>query len=307
MADRPRITLLIMAAGIGSRFGGPKQIAPVGPNGEIIIDYSIHDALKAGFGRVVLIVRREIERDVKEVLGDRYEGKVELEYVFQEADSELPAWFRVPAGRKKPWGTGHAILVADGVIHEPFAVINADDFYGADAFAKMAGYLGTLGSQSSTDYAMVGYTLSNTLSDHGTVSRGVCECDGQGFLRSIVERLAIGKHASGFYYTENSGRHPLCGDEIASMNFWGFTPALFPQLRAGFESFLRSASPIEKAEFLIPTAVGDIMRAGAGRVKVLPTNAEWAGVTYPQDLEPVRARIRDYIASGAYRTPLWTR
>lgn len=305
MADRPRPTLLIMAAGIGSRFGGPKQIAPVGPSGEIIIDYSIHDALRAGFGRVVLIVRREIERDVKEVLDHRYAGRLELEYAFQELDTALPAWFPLPAGRRKPWGTGHAILAANGLIGEPFGVINADDFYGADAFEKMARYLSGLPCSLSTDFSMVGYTLANTLSEHGTVSRGVCACNGQGFLQSIVERLAIGRDDAGFFYTEGGARHPLQGDEIASMNFWGFTPAVFPQLRAAFEGFLRAPGAAERAEFLIPTAIGDLIRQNLARVKVLPTSAEWTGVTYPADLEPVRQRIRGYIARGLYPTPLW--
>lgn len=306
MAEERGITLLIMAAGIGRRFGGPKQIEPVGPSGEIIIDYSIHDALKAGFGRVVLIISHEIEAAVKELLGQRYKGRVELEYVFQELGGLLPDGFEIPQRRDKPWGTGHAILMAEDCVKEPFAVINADDFYGADAFVQMASYLRGLSGPASTDYAMVGYALASTLSEHGTVSRGVCECDGQGFLRSIVERHGVGKDPQGFFYTDSDGqRHPLRGDETVSMNFWGFTPALFPQLREGFESFLRVSGSSAKDEFLIPTAVDDLLRAGACRVKVLSTTAEWAGITNRADLEPMRRRIQSYVEKGAYTSPLW--
>ena len=284
-------TLLVMAAGLGSRYGGLKQIDAVGPGGETIIDYSIHDALRTGFARLVFVIRHDIEEAFREAIGRKFEKRVAVEYVFQELDA-LPPGFTVPAGRTKPWGTTHAILLAEEAIHEPFAAINADDFYGHESFQVMADFLRAGGA----DYAMVGYTLRNTLSDHGSVSRGVCECDADGYLRAVVELTKIEKQGHG----ARAEGHAFSGDELVSMNFWGFTPALFPQLRERFEEFLRRSGGELKSECYIPTTVNELVASGAARVKVLRTPASWFGVTYKEDKPRIVAGIRHLIDSGDY-------
>lgn len=284
-------TLLVMAAGLGSRYGGLKQIDAVGPNGETIIDYSVYDALRAGFGRLVFIIRHDIETPFREAIGDKFEKRIAVDYVFQELD-KLPPGFTVPSGRTKPWGTTHAILLAEEAFREPFAAINADDFYGRESFQVMADFL----RAGSGDYAMVGYTLRNTLSEHGSVSRGVCECDAQSYLQAVTELVKIEKHGRG---ARVEGR-ALSGDEPVSMNFWGFTPALFPQLRTQFEAFLRRSGQELKSECYIPTTVNELVALRAARVKVLRTPSSWFGVTYKEDKPQVTASIRQLIARGDY-------
>lgn len=289
-------TLLVMAAGMGSRYGGLKQIDAVGPGGETIIDYSIHDALRTGFARLVFVIRHDLEASFREAIGRKFEKRVAVEYVFQELDA-LPPGFTVPTGRTKPWGTTHAILLAEEAVREPFAAINADDFYGRESFQVMADFLRACGG----DYAMVGYTLRNTLSEHGSVSRGVCECDADGYLRAVTELAKIEKQGRG---AQAEGR-TLSGDELVSMNFWGFTPALFPQLRERFDEFLRRSGRELKSECYIPTTVNELVASGAARVKVLRTPASWFGVTYKEDKPRIAAGIRRLIARGDYPEKLW--
>ncbi|HVM59972.1 MAG TPA: sugar phosphate nucleotidyltransferase [Verrucomicrobiae bacterium] len=289
-------TLVVMAAGMGSRYGGLKQIDPVGPSGETIIDYSVYDAVRAGFARLVFVIRRDIEAPFREAVGRRFETRIAVDYAFQEL-ANLPQGFSVPEGRTKPWGTTHAILQAEELVNEPFAVINADDFYGRESFQVMGGFL----RSGSTDYSMVGYTLRNTLSEHGSVTRGVCECDPQDYLRTIVELLKIERQGNGVLA---DGR-VLTGDELASMNFWGFTPLVFPQLRERFYEFMRRHGRELKSECFIPTTVNELVAAGVGRVKVLRTPSSWFGVTYQEDKPRVTAGIRQLIARCEYPQKLW--
>jgi UTP-glucose-1-phosphate uridylyltransferase len=289
-------TLLVMAAGMGSRYGGLKQLDAVGPGGETIIDYSIYDALRTGFARLVFVIRHDIEAPFHEAIGRKFEKRIAVEYVFQELD-KLPPGFAVPAGRTKPWGTTHAILLAEEAVREPFAAINADDFYGRASFQVMADFLRAGGG----DYAMVGYTLRNTLSEHGSVSRGVCECDADGHLQAVTELTKIEKQGRG---AQAEGR-ALSGDELVSMNFWGFTPALFPKLRKRFEEYLQRSGHELKSECYIPTTVNELVASGTARVKVLPTTASWFGVTYQEDRPRVTAGIRELVARCEYPERLW--
>jgi hypothetical protein len=293
-------TLLVLAAGMGSRYGGLKQIDPVGPNGEAILDYSIHDAMRGGFGKVVFVIRRDIEEAFKRTIGVRYANRLPVEYVFQELN-KLPSGFSVPAGRTKPWGTGHAILMAADAIKEPFAAINADDFYGATAYRVMGEHL----RSGSADHAMVGYVLRNTLSEFGSVARGECQAGTTGYLESIVELTKIEKDGAGAKYSDGSGViHKLSGNELVSMNFWGFTPALFGQLGELFVEFLKEHGKEEKSEFYIPMAVGSLIHSGRARCKVLSTPDSWFGVTYREDRPRVVESIRALVASGAYPAKL---
>jgi UTP-glucose-1-phosphate uridylyltransferase len=293
-------TLLVLAAGMGSRYGGLKQIDPVGPNGETIIDYSICDALRAGFGKLVFVIRREMEAPFRETVGARFEKRAAVEYVFQELD-KLPAGFSVPANRTKPWGTSHAILMAANVIHEPFAAINADDFYGANSYKALAEHL----QSGSADYAMVGFVLRNTLSDFGSVARGICQSDESGFLTSVTELTKIERDGAGAKNTTPDGKVTrLTGDEPVSMNFWGFTPELFPQLREVFARFLRQNGHDEKAECYIPNAVGDLINTKRARVKLLRSQDSWFGVTYREDRPRVVESIRQLVARGVYPSNL---
>ncbi len=301
------LTLLIMAAGIGSRYGGLKQIDPVGPNGEIVVDYSVYDALRAGFDKVVFVIRREIESAFRERIGRAVEGRVETAYVFQELD-RLPPGYALPAGRTKPWGTGHAILCARDEVTTPFAAINADDFYGRTAFAALAGHLRNARDTGGLyDYAMVGYILENTLSEHGHVARGVCASGPDRCLIDIRERERIRRFPDGVKYGRAGGDWiELPAGSLVSMNFWGFTPGLFDELESRFPAFLRaSAANILKAEFLIPEVVGSLVREGKARVRVLPTAEKWFGVTYPDDRPRVQKAIREIIARGVYPENLW--
>ncbi|HVN94151.1 MAG TPA: sugar phosphate nucleotidyltransferase [Terracidiphilus sp.] len=295
-------TLLVLAAGMGSRYGGLKQIDPVGPAGETIIDYSIFDALRAGFGKLVFVIRKDIEQQFREIVGARFEKRVAVEYVFQGLE-DIPPRFTVPAGRTKPWGTTQAILLAADAIHEPFAAINADDFYGADGYRALAGHL-TSGSQ---DYSMVGFVLRNTLSDFGSVARGVCQVSPDGYLEHIVEMTKIERDGNGARNTDVSGTvTKLSGDEPVSMNMWGFTPQVFDQLREDFEKFLEGNATDLKSECYIPNTVGGLVRSGKARVKVLRSRDSWFGVTYREDRPRVVESIRRLIADGSYPDSLWS-
>jgi len=295
-------TLLVLAAGMGSRYGGLKQVDPVGSNGETIIDYSIYDALRAGFGKVVFVIRREMETPFHQAVGARFEKRTDVAYVFQELD-KLPPGFSVPAGRSKPWGTTHAILMAADTIQEPFAAINADDFYGANSYRALSEHL----QSGSADYAMVGFVLRNTLSDFGSVARGICQSDERGFLTSVTELTKIERDGSGAKNTSPDGKVThLTGNEPVSMNFWGFTPALFPQLNEVFRQFLRRNANDEKAECFIPNSVGDLINSGKTRVKLLRSPDSWFGVTYREDRPRVVESVRQLIARGEYPERLHT-
>ena len=294
-------TLLVLAAGMGSRYGGLKQIDPVGPHGETIIDYSIYDAMRAGFGKLVFVIRKDIEPQFREMVGARFEQRIAVEYAYQELD-KLPAPYSLPASRTKPWGTTHAILMAEGVVKENFAAINADDFYGQQAYKVVAQHL----TAGTPDYAMVGFTLKNTLSDFGTVARGVSRVDANNYLTHIVELTKIERAGSGAKDTGADGKiTPLTGDEAVSMNFWGFTPALFPQLRTEFEKFLKQSSTEQKSECYIPATVGNLVTSGQAKCKVLRSQDSWFGVTYREDRPQVVESIRQLIAKGDYPEKLW--
>lgn len=294
-------TLLVLAAGMGSRYGGLKQIEPVGPSGEAIIDYSVFDAIRAGFGKLVFVIRKDIEEAFKEFVGSRFEKRIPVEYVYQELD-KIPAGFQIPAGRTKPWGTTQAVLMTEGVINEPFAMINADDFYGAESYRVLAEHL----KSGSEDYAMVGFVLRNTLSDFGTVARGVCQVNDAGNLTGIVEMTAIARDGNGAKNTDGGGKVTvLTGDEPVSMNYWGFTPSIYPQLREHFSKFLKENSTDLKKECYIPSTVNDIIVAGQGKVKVLKSNDPWFGVTYREDHSFVVENISRLVKEGKYPEKLW--
>ncbi|HEX3892414.1 MAG TPA: sugar phosphate nucleotidyltransferase [Terracidiphilus sp.] len=294
-------TLLVLAAGMGSRYGGMKQIDPVGPEGETIMDYSIFDARRAGFGKVVFVIRKEIEQQFREVIGTRYNKRIPVDYVFQEIDKLVPPHL-LPAARTKPWGTTHAVLMAASVIREPFAVINADDFYGEDSFRAIARHL----QSGSADYSMVGFVLRDTLSDFGSVARGICTVDEHGYLERIVERTSIEREGEQVFYTGAEGhRTALRGDEAVSMNMWGFTPQIFPQLAEQFEEFLNRSAGNIKAECYIPSTVNELIAAKLARVKVLPGGKSWFGVTYREDRPRAVDSIRRLVEGGYYPKGLW--
>jgi dTDP-glucose pyrophosphorylase len=294
-------TLLILAAGMGSRYGGLKQIDPVGPGGETIIDYSVHDAIRGGFNQLVFVIRRGIEKEFRESIGSRFEKRIAVRYVFQELDC-LPPGVVLPPHRTKPWGTGHAILMAADAIHEPFAVINADDFYGAHSFQLLAGQL----HPDNPNYAMAGFVLRNTLSEFGSVARGVCQL-AVDHLESVREIIGIEKQGLAARYRNGTGEfHALTGEEIVSMNMWGFNPTLFDHLRQQLMEFLKAQGLDEKAEFYIPSVVNTLIRNGEKQVKVLLTRSSWFGVTYREDRPFVAEGIRQLIRNGEYPERLWT-
>lgn len=297
--------LLIMAAGMGSRYGGLKQIDPVGPDGEVILDYSIFDARRAGFKRVVFLIKHEIEADFREKVGRRIERYMDVQYAFQQLD-RIPASFAVPEGRVKPWGTGHAVLCCKELLDAPFAVINADDYYGPGAFK--AAYEALISLPDERSYVMVGYRLRNTLSENGHVSRGVCEVAEDGLLQGIRERTHIIATCDGPLYTEDGEAYrKLSPESLVSMNMWGFAPSLLDTLEKEFPIFLADAivsNPL-KAEFFLPTVVDGMLRRGEVTVRVIPCPDRWHGVTYPEDKPIVKealARMRD---EGLYPAPLW--
>lgn len=294
-------TLVILAAGMASRYGSMKQVEAFGPSGETIMDYSIADAIKAGFGKIVFLIRKQFEANFRELFASKLDGKVNYEFAFQELDMYLDGAV-IPAERTKPWGTGHAVLSTQTVVKEPFAVINADDFYGADAFKKAAEFL-TTGVDEKT-YAVVGYNIMNTLSDHGTVNRGVCGLDAKGNLESVVERYNIA--AGGDVVISDDGLEPkeLSKDTTVSMNFWCFHPSIYKLYEAQFREFIRENLTVPKSEFLIPAVVDHFIKEG-GVVKVIKTDAPWFGVTYKEDAPAVQQQLNDLIAKGAYSDNLW--
>ncbi|TCJ17428.1 nucleotidyltransferase [Flaviaesturariibacter flavus] len=297
-------TLVIMAAGMASRYGSMKQIQQFGPSGETIMDYSIFDAIRAGFGKVVFIIRRDFAEDFKNIFEPKLKGRIETEYVFQDMDAYLPEGFQPPADRKKPWGTSHAILCAKSAVTGPFAVINADDFYGADGFVKAAQFLQTECDERT--YALVGYQLSNTLSENGSVSRGVCQVDDKGNLVAINERLKIYRKDGPMVSEEPDGSFLTLEENTrASMNFWCFHPSIFPFLQEEFKTFLEQQGQDPKAEFLIPYSCDRFIKSGRGVIKVLETSAQWFGVTYKEDAPVVTESVRKQVESGAYPNNLW--
>lgn len=302
-------TLVIMAAGIGSRFGGGiKQLAPVGPGGEIIMDYSIHDALEAGFNKIIFIIRKDLEKDFKEIIGNRIEKIASVEYAFQEL-SDLPEGFCVPEGRKKPWGTGQAVLSVKGLVKEPFLVINADDYYGKEVFQKIHDYMVNEMDENAElyDMCMGGFILENTLSENGAVTRGVCQVSEDGYLTGVRETYDIRK--KGHVVEANDGKgNPVSvkPDQHVSMNMWGLPPKFLEELERGFPEFLGGIEEGDlKAEYLLPNIVDQLIQSGRGRVKVLETRDKWFGVTYKEDKEAVVASIRKLIADGVYKENLY--
>jgi hypothetical protein len=305
-------TLLVLAAGMGSRYGGLKQIDPVGPSGETVLDYAVFDALRAGFGRVVFVIRRDFEEIFRAQIGAKYAGRIAVDYVFQSLDA-LPPGRTPPAGREKPWGTGHAVWCAREVVREPFAVINADDFYGADSFAQLGRFLRSGAATPRgfdpmsghrvprtvmAQFAMVGFKLANTLSEHGAVARGICAAGAGGHLASITER-------TGILAAEVGPGLAFSGDEIVSLNCWGFTPALFAGLDRQFGGFLAERGSDLKAEFYLPAAVSAMITNHEATVRVLPTESAWFGVTYREDKPRVVAAIAELVRAGKYPAKLF--
>ena len=296
-------TLVIMAAGMASRYGSMKQIQQFGPGGETIMDYSIYDAIRAGFDKVVFIIRKDFADDFKAIFEPKLAGKIKTEYVYQQLDA-YTGEFAIPEERKKPWGTSHAILCAQTAVHEPFAVINADDFYGADGFVQAAKFLTTECNEKT--YALVGYQLANTLSENGSVSRGVCDTDAQGNLTGINERLKIYRKDGQMVYEEGEDQTtPLPEQALASMNFWCFHPSLFSYLQEEFKTFLGEKGQDPKAEFLIPLTADLLMKRGLITLKVLPTSAKWFGVTYKEDAPVVTESIKKLVDTKQYPASLW--
>jgi hypothetical protein len=296
-------TMVVMAAGMGSRYGGLKQLDQIGPSGETIIDYSVYDALRAGFNKVVFVIRRDIEEAFKEQVGSRFADKVEVRYVYQALE-DLPEGFSVPEGRTKPWGTGHAMLTAAAETAEPFIILNADDFYGADAFRTAAAFLDTV-KPGELKAALVGFLLKNTLSENGSVARGICGADGNGMLTDVEEILGIQRDRGGKLIADN--RDNLREDDLVSMNMWAFSPAVFDYTLTYFERFLTERARDPKAEFYIPTAVNILIKEESAGVKVLETSSEWFGVTYREDKPAVAASIAAYVEKGLYPSDLWGR
>jgi dTDP-glucose pyrophosphorylase len=298
-------TLLILAAGIGSRYGGIKQIDQVGPSGEAIIDYSLYDAIKAGFGKIVFVIRRDIENDVREFLANKLTGKVKVEFVHQELDM-IPEGLTYPQERVKPWGTAHAIWVAEHAIKEPFVAINADDFYGRGSFIKMADYLFSNSDINNTNFCMIGYQIQRTLSEFGSVSRGICEADKQSYLKAVVERTEIfRKNGKIVFLDENSNEVNISDETLVSMNIWGFTPVIFKYIEQQFSDFIRKNISNIKAELYIPKIVNELLKSGKVNVKILPASDKWFGVTYREDKPFAVQNIRELIMQGVYPDNLW--
>lgn len=297
--------LVIMAAGIGSRFGqGIKQLEPVGPNGEIIMDYSIHDALEAGFDRVVFIIRKDLEKDFREVIGNRIEKVCPVAYVFQEKD-DLPEGFHCPAERKKPWGTGQALLACRGTVKNPFAVINADDYYGKEGFRLVHDFLVQNAARPGA-YCMAGFVLRNTLSDNGAVTRGICHVNREGLLTRVTETGGLVPTPTGAGVEKDGAVTPIDPDSVVSMNMWGLTPDLLDELTVGFPAFLSGIAEGDvKAEYLLPAVIDGMVQGGKATVKVLTTHDRWFGVTYHEDKESVVNSFRELYEKGVYRTPLY--
>lgn len=302
--------LVIMAAGIGSRFGGGiKQLAPVGPNGEIIMDYSIHDALEAGFNKIVFIIRRDLEKDFKEIIGNRIEKLAKVEYAYQEL-SDLPDGFSLPAGRTKPWGTGQAVLTVKDLVKEPFVVINADDYYGKESFRKIHDYMAEHMDENRDvfDMCMAGFVLANTLSENGTVTRGVCEIKEDGTLKQVTETYGIQMKEDGLHAENDNGEAvQVRADQLVSMNMWGLPPAFLGELEKRFPEFLKNVPEGNiKAEFLLPQVIDSLVQEGKGTVQVLDSQDKWFGVTYQEDKAAVVAAIQKLVADGVYQEKLFS-
>nr|WP_321451220.1 sugar phosphate nucleotidyltransferase [uncultured Carboxylicivirga sp.] len=295
-------TLLILAAGMGSRYGGLKQMDELGPHGESIIDYSVYDAIQSGFDKVVFVIREDFADVFKERFEPRLAGKIKTEYVYQDL-KDLPEGFSVPEGREKPWGTGHAILMAKDVINEPFAIINADDFYGREAYKQVFDFVAD--SNDENEYAMVGYKLNNTLSEHGTVSRGVCETNAEGNLVNIVERTKIGYEGEKIFFYEEDSKTELTGTEAVSMNFWAFKPNYFQNLEDAFLDFLKEKGHEMKSEFYFNAVVDQLIKKEEASTKVIRTDSKWFGVTYKEDKPLVQKKIDELISDGIYPAKLW--
>ena len=300
--------LVIMAAGMGSRYGGLKQIDPVGPNGEVIIDYSLYDARRAGFETVIFIIKHEIEDAFRSAIGDRISRYMNVRYAYQEL-TDVPAGYTVPEGRTKPWGTAHAVLSARKVIDAPFAVINADDYYGPKAYQTIYDYLSTHEDGKQYEYAMVGYLLKNTTTEYGHVARGICETTGDGYLRRVTERTRIEEYPGGIHFSEDEGLTwtDLDPDTVVSMNLWGFTQSFLREAENRFDSFLNrilKTNP-EKGEFFLPTVVSQLLDEGKARCYVLSSPDKWYGVTYKEDKPEVVAALAQKTKEGLYPTPLW--
>jgi hypothetical protein len=300
-------TLVILAAGMGSRYGGLKQVDPVGPSGETIMDYSVFDSVRAGFDRVVFVIRRDFEEAFRTAIGSRYEGVIAVDYAFQAAD-DLPPGFTVPETRAKPWGTAHAIRAARKVVDTPFAAINADDFYGRDAFRRLGVFLTQAQAQVAAKprFAMVGYRLDQTLSENGSVARGVCKVGAGGLLETVTEMTRLVRVPGGAENRENADCPvKLTGAERVSMNLWGFTPALFSALEARFPAWLKAHADNPKAEWYIPFVVDELVSERAAEVDVLPTESAWFGVTYREDKPHVVAAVQALVSRGEYPSKLW--
>jgi len=296
-------TLVIMAAGMGSRYGGMKQIDPVGPNGEIILDYSVYDAIQAGFDRVIFIIRKDFDAAFRRDISSKFQDRIHVEYVHQELQ-DIPKKFSVPSNRKKPWGTGHAILSCSQIIQDPFVVINADDFYGSRAFREGLRALHELNPLIPSGF-LVAYRLGNTLSPYGHVTRGVCESE-SGNLSKITERSRIGRNKKGLIeYVEENISHEIGPNEPVSMNFWGFSPPLLTMLKSRFVSFLEKHGEEAGREFLIPEEIDVLRKENKVAIKMLKTDSKWFGVTYPEDKEIVRTSLASLIQDGIYESPLW--
>jgi len=296
-------TLLVLAAGLGQRYGGLKQLDPVGPAGETLLDYSLYDACRAGFSRAVFVIRREMEAAFWDTVGDYWEKRLAVQVVFQEIKAALPPSFRIPSEREKPWGTAHAVLVCQDVVTTPFSVINADDFYGPSAYQAVYAWLqkGAKLSGDQEEYCFVGYSLAGTLSEFGAVSRAVCSLDEMGILKGIEEMVSIEKQGQVIRARRGKGEWiSMTGEEIVSLNMWGFGPSVFPLLTEHFSLFLEQSGQDPTAEFFLPSAINDFIQRGQARVHYLPARENWFGVTYPSDLALARARIKELIARGLY-------
>jgi MobA-like NTP transferase domain len=298
-------SVLVMAAGLGSRYGGLKQIEPVGPAGETLLDYSLFDARRAGFSRIVFVIRRDIQVAFRDAVGRRYEERGDVGYAFQSLEG-VPAGFSVPAGRTKPWGTGQAVLAGEGVVDGPFAAVNADDFYGRASYERLHAFLAA--PPPADLHALVAFRLDRTLSPHGPVARGLCDVGADGLLRGVEEVTGLERAPDGRVHAPSAaGDRVFRGDEPVSLNFWGFTPAIFGLLRERFAAFLAQRGQDAKAEFYLPDTVGALIRAGKARVRVLDTPSPWFGMTHREDAPAVAEALRAHVAAGEYPSPLWER
>jgi bifunctional N-acetylglucosamine-1-phosphate-uridyltransferase/glucosamine-1-phosphate-acetyltransferase GlmU-like protein len=297
-------SLLILAAGIGSRYGGLKQMDTFGPAGETIIEYSIYDAIRAGFRKIVMVIRRDMQDQFEQFIDEKYRGNIEVHFVYQELDN-VPDGIRISQERKKPWGTAHAVIAAAGEIKESFAVINADDFYGLHSFQLCFDYLSSADKNDSRDYCIIGFRLSKTLSEHGHVARAICETDTDGYLINLIERTHIVKTGRDIVYQDKEGKQVvLTGNTSVSMNMMGFTPSVFHHLDSAFRRFIALHAADQKAELYLPNVVGEIVKANKARVKVLKTNETWFGVTYKEDKASVKSKMQELVHRGYYPSPL---